>query len=213
MRNRSVLVGFDTELAHRLAEAERVVASQLRLQIPERDVVVSRLLQGRNELSLIAEPLSRLVERDAGRQHRFEARTQLRIHFGDKGSAVLSIRTTSPASSSWRVLIVVGIAATAAAYIAVATTGIFRRRLARITLVLGSIAATSTARILTPISRVTWCWPGVATMLTRVARRHTCVAVISAAGPPAAAVRSGTTPSGDLWTVSSWPIPSSLRRG
>jgi hypothetical protein len=49
-------------------------------------------------------------------------------------------------------------------------------------------------------------------VLTGVARRHTCVAVISAAGPPAADVRSGTTPSHDLWTASSWPIPSSLRR-
>jgi len=176
--------------------------------------VVLRLLQGRNELSSIAEPLGRLVERHAGRQHRFETRTLLRIQFRDEGSAGFPVRTTSPAPSSWRVLTVVGVAATAAAYIAVAFAGVTRRP-TTIPAFLASIASTSTARILTPISRVTWCRPGVATMLTGVARRHTCVAIISisAAGPPAAAVRSGTTPSGDLWTVSSWPIPSSLRRG
>jgi hypothetical protein len=59
---RSVFVALNSELAHRLTEAQGIVAGHLRFQIRERDVMVLRLLQGGNELSLIAEAFGRIFE-------------------------------------------------------------------------------------------------------------------------------------------------------
>jgi hypothetical protein len=132
-------------------------------------------------------------------------------------------------------VVVVGIAATAASRIA-AATGIFCRRLSRVTPVPVGIAATSTACIAVAFAGVTRsrttipaflagiaaysariptltrCRPRVAATLS-VARRHTRVAALSAAGATHADVRCAIPRSGDLWTASRRPISSSLGLG
>ena len=59
----SVFVGVDAELTHRLAETQLTVAGHFRLEIRERDIVVLRLLQGGDELALVAESVCRVRER------------------------------------------------------------------------------------------------------------------------------------------------------
>ena len=83
------------------------------------------------------------------------------------------------------------------------------RRLAAISAILARIAAASTARILTPVSRVTWFRPRIAAAITGFPR-YTCVATLSATGVGGADVRTAVPRFGDLWRVSSGFMSSPL---
>jgi hypothetical protein len=144
LQQRSVFVGCDTQLPHRLAEAEGGVACHLGLQINERNVMVGRLLQGGDELSLITEPAGRLLERHTGWEHRLEASPQLRIHVLDEGGAILPAGTASPAASCQPILVAVGTAPTTATRVAATVTGIFWR-IARVSASAATIAPTASA--------------------------------------------------------------------